>query len=163
MRCCSVICPGGFLCPVGSDLRTALLAGRFYWQVLMPTSTPGMSPECCFSCLCNVVVVQEMSNVFFSKLWEAVCLWFFFWGREGCFGFYTCSLCFTALQPTVFEVFYVPCTALELFCWWYIRLTLQTFHMWKLETPSFLIVTVSAIPVCHTLNSFIWSSLFHVP
>lgn len=123
-----------------SDFRTALLAGGFYWQVVMPTGTPGMSPESCFSCLCNVVLVQEMSNVFFSKLREVVCSRFFFFVVD-LFGFFslrgwggdffcnTCSLCFTVLQPAGFEVVYVPCTALGLFCRWHIRLILQTFHM----------------------------------
>lgn len=38
-----------------------------------------VEPRVLLQRLCNVVVAQEMSNVFFSKLLEVVCSWGFFW------------------------------------------------------------------------------------
>lgn len=103
---------------MGSDLRTALLAGRFYWQVVMPTSTPGMSPEHCFSCLCNVVVAQEMANVFFfPKFWKVVCLWGFvlfwvFWGE-----LFWCVLC-VILAACVLQLYSLQVLGWSLHCAW---------------------------------------------
>lgn len=148
---------------VDSDLRTALPAGGFYWQVVMPAGTPGMSPVLLQLSVQWGCSSRNVKWFFFSKFWDMVCEFLLFWfccvgfffleGVWGCFVCNTCSLYVTALQPAGFGVVCVPCAALGLFCRWHIRFTLQTFHKWKLQTPPFLTGTVSAILVLLKLNS----------
>lgn len=89
-----------------------------------------------------------------------------FFGGVGCVCvlFITLAACVLQLYSRqVLRWFMFPGLVLGPFCRWHIRLTLQTFHIGKLQTHPFLTVTVSTILVLYRLNSFIWSSLFHVP
>lgn len=98
-----------------SDLRTALPAGGFYWQVVMPAGTPGMSPVL-LQLSVQWGLVQEMLNgVFFLNFgtwfvcefllfWFCCVVFFFLEGVWGCFVCNTCSLYVTALQPAGLQV-----------------------------------------------------------
>lgn len=134
---------GGFLCPVCFGLRTALVA---YWEVLLAWEQ-GTVRSCNVSKHSWDAMGSAASAVFAGSSGSRNVFFYYYlyfllnFGKCGVVGLFNaynfCSSVFYNYRFWGICCFlYFSCLWTVGWFWWHIRLTMETFHIWKLQTKT---------------------------